>query len=64
MIPTCPLCGKETLGKFAPFCSKQCSLVDLGNWLGEKYRLPVEDAPPAEEVTDSEDFGKTLKNAR
>jgi endogenous inhibitor of DNA gyrase (YacG/DUF329 family) len=22
-----------------PFCSERCKLIDLGNWLGEKYRI-------------------------
>ena len=27
---------------FFPFCSERCKLVDLGNWLGEAYRVPAE----------------------
>ncbi|MGC3999033.1 MAG: DNA gyrase inhibitor YacG [Anaeromyxobacter sp.] len=23
-----------------PFCSDRCRLIDLGNWLGESYRVP------------------------
>jgi endogenous inhibitor of DNA gyrase (YacG/DUF329 family) len=26
-----------------PFCSERCRLIDLGRWLGEKYRIPLED---------------------
>ena len=22
-----------------PFCSERCRLIDLGNWLGERYRI-------------------------
>jgi endogenous inhibitor of DNA gyrase (YacG/DUF329 family) len=29
-----------TLG---PFCSARCRQVDLGKWLNEEYRVPVED---------------------
>jgi hypothetical protein len=25
-----------------PFCSANCKLADLHNWLGEKYRIPSE----------------------
>ncbi len=46
----CPICSKQVAhpadaeGTF-PFCSRRCRLVDLGNWLGEGYRLP-DDGPP------------------
>ena len=40
----CPIC-RSVLPEapedfeFRPFCSQRCKLVDLGNWLGEKYRI-------------------------
>ena len=37
----CPTCKKEvepSLQSF-PFCSERCRLVDLGNWLGGRYRI-------------------------
>jgi uncharacterized protein len=41
---TCPTCrGKSeraTAGKAFPFCSERCSLVDLGRWLSDQYRVP------------------------
>ena len=43
----CPQCGAEVAWKdnaFRPFCSERCKLIDLGNWLGERYRVP---GPPA-----------------
>jgi len=39
----CPQCGAEVAWKdnpFRPFCSERCKLIDLGNWLGERYRVP------------------------
>jgi endogenous inhibitor of DNA gyrase (YacG/DUF329 family) len=30
-----------------PFCSARCQLIDLGQWLGEAYRVP--DDGPADE---------------
>jgi uncharacterized protein len=40
-----------------PFCSERCRLVDLGRWLDEKQRLPIEpdeeeeiEMPPARDV--------------
>ena len=40
----CPICGKPTLGSFRPFCSAHCRRVDLDRWLGEAYRVPVEES--------------------
>jgi endogenous inhibitor of DNA gyrase (YacG/DUF329 family) len=42
---TCPICGCSFDGVPGaadfPFCSTRCKLVDLGNWLDERYRIPV-----------------------
>lgn len=49
---TCPICGQPMQGQRAeewpqfPFCSQRCRLIDLGRWLGERYRF---DASPEEE---------------
>jgi endogenous inhibitor of DNA gyrase (YacG/DUF329 family) len=50
----CPVCGKEVSPKESnelfPLCSPRCRLIDLGNWLGEKYRVPgdpIEAGSPA-----------------
>lgn len=39
ICPTCRKRGAWFDGKFGPFCSQRCKLVDLGRWLGEEYRL-------------------------
>ncbi|MDC0134468.1 DNA gyrase inhibitor YacG [Alphaproteobacteria bacterium] len=40
----CPICknyfNKDL--KTNPFCSQRCSHIDLGNWLGEKYKIAFE----------------------
>lgn len=43
----CPICKKEVLWEgnpFRPFCGERCKLIDLDNWLSERYRVstPVE----------------------
>jgi uncharacterized protein len=53
----CPICRSvlpEAPDDFAfrPFCSQRCKLVDLGNWLGEKYRISRPLGP--EEPSDDE----------
>jgi len=42
----CPICSKPMEQEFHPFCSRRCANLDLGNWLGETYRVPTDD--PAE----------------
>jgi hypothetical protein len=36
----CPTCGKVGdwfSGRYGPFCSRRCKLIDLGKWLGEEH---------------------------
>ncbi len=38
----CPICGRQTdffTDPVGPFCSARCKQIDLGNWLGETYRI-------------------------
>ena len=50
---TCPTCRQRNAWEdnpWRPFCSEQCRLIDLGEWLSDRYRLPAEsDSPPAVE---------------
>jgi endogenous inhibitor of DNA gyrase (YacG/DUF329 family) len=43
----CPICKKpakpRTENQAFPFCSARCKQVELGKWLNEEYRLPVEE---------------------
>lgn len=41
----CPICGRESVASFRPFCSKRCADVDLGRWLGGRYAIPGDPAP-------------------
>ena len=43
---SCPLCGKPTVARYRPFCSRRCADVDLGRWFTGGYRLP---GPPLTE---------------
>ena len=41
--PRCPRCGHPVAwaaNPARPFCSIGCQLIDLGDWLDERYRLP------------------------
>lgn len=39
----CPTCRREAEVEdgfqWRPFCSRRCKIIDLGNWLGEVYRI-------------------------
>lgn len=43
----CPECGKLTeyskSNEYRPFCSKRCSLIDLGEWVEGSYSIESED---------------------
>jgi endogenous inhibitor of DNA gyrase (YacG/DUF329 family) len=45
----CPSCQKivpwSEESPFRPFCSKQCQLIDFGDWANERNAIPVEDGP-------------------
>lgn len=45
METRCPICRKPVPPReqnpAAPFCSPRCRTIDLGNWLGESYRIPI-----------------------
>lgn len=40
----CPTCGTTVVwnekSAFRPFCSKQCQLIDFGEWADEQKRIP------------------------
>lgn len=37
--PTCRKRGKWFTGKYGPFCSERCKLVDLGKWFAEEHAV-------------------------
>ncbi|MBN1573067.1 MAG: DNA gyrase inhibitor YacG [Deltaproteobacteria bacterium] len=52
-IAKCPVCGKNALNPFRPFCSERCCLIDLARWFGESYRIETEerlDGPESESI--------------
>ena len=54
MHRTCPICGKPTVERWRPFCSKRCADVDLHRWLSGSYSLPAVEQEDMPEVS-SED---------
>jgi hypothetical protein len=53
----CPICGKPTLQRFRPFCSKRCADIDLHRWLGGRYAVPVVEEDASAETGEREDDG-------
>ena len=47
---SCPICGRETAGRYRPFCSRRCADVDLGRWMTGAYAVPSEDPEASEEA--------------
>nr|WP_111299380.1 DNA gyrase inhibitor YacG [Paracoccus saliphilus] len=47
----CPICGKDSVPSYRPFCSKRCADVDLAKWLRGAYVIP---GAPLEEVPSDE----------
>jgi endogenous inhibitor of DNA gyrase (YacG/DUF329 family) len=52
----CPICGKEPVEKFAPFCSKRCADIDLHRWLSGAYAIPAVEAD--DDASEEGDGGK------
>jgi len=50
---SCPICEKETLEAYKPFCSKRCADVDLAKWLNGSYALPSRDPDDADALFDA-----------
>ena len=40
---SCPICGRPSEHRVAPFCSPRCADIDLGRWLTDGYAIPVRD---------------------
>ena len=43
-LAACPICEKEEIEQYRPFCSKRCADVDLNRWLTGAYAIPAVEA--------------------
>lgn len=46
----CPICGKDAVPRYRPFCSKRCADIDLGRWLTGSYVIPGDEGEAAEQL--------------
>jgi endogenous inhibitor of DNA gyrase (YacG/DUF329 family) len=53
----CPICGKDAVERFRPFCSKRCADVDLGKWFSGAYVI-ASHSKDDEEDGEPEERGK------
>lgn len=59
-IHKCPICHKTfTDMQYAPFCSRRCADVDLGNWFNGSYAVPSEELDELE----VQELGEALGDA-
>lgn len=56
---TCPICSAPSKPRAEnpafPFCSPRCKTIDLGKWMNEEYRVPVDDSSD-EDGSDSDEI--------
>jgi endogenous inhibitor of DNA gyrase (YacG/DUF329 family) len=58
---TCPTCRKKfdsEASRALPFCSDRCRQIDLGRWLNEEQRLPVNLEAEDDDTADEPDEDK------
>jgi len=52
----CPICGSESKPRAKnpsfPFCNPRCKTIDLGKWMNEEYRVPVDDSSDEDDSGD------------
>ena len=53
MKNTCPICRKPTKYRFRPFCSKNCSNLDLSRWFEGEYRIETEERPNLDDFSEN-----------
>ncbi|MFK7754008.1 MAG: DNA gyrase inhibitor YacG [Sedimentitalea sp.] len=52
---SCPICDKEPVLKYRPFCSARCADLDLGKWLTGAYAVPSNDPDDIEAAMEALD---------
>ncbi|MFT4707050.1 MAG: endogenous inhibitor of DNA gyrase (YacG/DUF329 family) [Ascidiaceihabitans sp.] len=50
---SCPICERDTVVEFRPFCSKRCADVDLGRWVSGSYAVPSRDPEDIDAAIDA-----------
>lgn len=45
---SCPICSRQPIPAYRPFCSARCADVDLARWLTGSYAIPSQSAEDTE----------------
>lgn len=49
----CPICNAAVKSRQEnpnfPFCTARCKTIDLGKWMSEEYRIPIDDSADDDE---------------
>jgi endogenous inhibitor of DNA gyrase (YacG/DUF329 family) len=52
-VVACPICSaavsRTTENRWKPFCSERCKLIDLGDWIDERHRIPGDETDASDE---------------
>ncbi len=59
-IVLCPICEKEAVKEYFPFCSKRCADIDLNRWFSGVYAFSCEKNEQDEEGLPSEENTEEL----
>ncbi|TMM51673.1 DNA gyrase inhibitor YacG [Sulfitobacter sabulilitoris] len=52
---TCPMCDRETVQKYRPFCSRRCADLDLAKWFNGGYAAPSNDPDDMDDLEQAMD---------
>lgn len=52
---SCPICQKDTVVMYRPFCSKRCADIDLGKWMNGGYAVASTREEEADDEVDTSD---------
>ena len=50
----CPICGRQAVLEYQPFCSKKCADIDLGRWLKGTYVIHTNETPEDEALNQAQ----------
>jgi len=50
---SCPICKKQPVPQYRPFCSRRCADVDLARWLNGSYAVPSDDPEDIEAAAEA-----------
>lgn len=57
---TCPVCGKNSVTQYAPFCSGRCADLDLKQWLDGGYVIAGSSDDSVSPEASSQDVDRNL----